>query len=125
MRLLTWYIIGILCGYEVITLFAGIDDLSSLGELILEPGSFLSGAVFLVASFIILSFVMRKGLILHLRKPKHERRASLIMNLVALLLGWGFLFIQSLWMTLAIAVLTSIHFGLSYDKIQKGLSETQ
>jgi len=125
LKLLTWYIIGILCGYEVITLFAGIDDLVSLGELILEPGSFLTGAVFLVASFMILSHVVQKGFILYLCQPKFKRRTSLIISLMALVVGWGFLFVQSFWLTLAIAVLTSIHFSFSYGKIRKELSEFQ
>lgn len=117
--------VGILCGYEATKVFSMMGDSAKIGDLILEPLTFLEGAIFFLACFIILSNVMQIRCI-HVFNQKRERghgqRIFLVVDAIVLVLGWGYLFSCSIWVAAVLLILTAIHFGLSFDKIQREVS---
>ena len=125
LKIMAWYIIGILCGYEATKVFEIHEDYSGLADIILEPVTFLQGAIFFFVSFMVLSYVIQERCVFFLNRVRHTKKGILnviVFDLVSLVLGWGFLFYCSPWVTFIILCLTLIHLGLSYDKIQNKLS---
>lgn len=123
MRKAAWFLVGWLFAFQATQLFPSQKGFSYiLSSFILEPLSFLEGSVFILASFIIFSYSIRYTIYSLIRLPDEMRRRRMVYGIIGsitVIIAWGVLVYESIFISLAVIFLTLIHLGLSFEKRER------
>ncbi|WP_027725963.1 hypothetical protein [Tuberibacillus calidus] len=129
MKTFVWFLMGGFCTYQAAVCFPTQKGFSYiLSQSILEPLTFLEGAVFIFAAFVIFSFSILRAMQVILYWWREKRKSALFYGMIGVtlvLIIWGILFLMSPYISLIVYSLTLIYLALSKERLKREKSKAQ
>lgn len=116
-----WFAIGLYAGLEGLTFVPKSTGYNIFISFVMNPGSFLATAVFMIFSFLVLSVALKQffRVLIENIKTKRGRTIFYLIEFIVYIMGWVYLFKRNVWFSMILLTLTLIYLLLSIGRKQE------